>query len=90
MIEIRKQYETLIYGSYDLILDEDEKIYAYTRTMNNEKFIIIVNLSHDEVKYCYDEELNYNELLISNYNVDEHDVIKEFVLKPYEARLYKL
>ena len=90
MIKIRKQYETLIYGSYDLILDEDEKIYAYTRTMNNEKFIIIVNLSHDEVKYCYDEELNYNELLISNYNVDEHDVIKEFVLKPYEARLYKL
>ncbi len=90
MIKIRKQYETLIYGSYDLILDEDEKIYAYTRTMNNEKFIIIVNLSHDEAKYCYDEELNYNELLISNYNVDGHDVIKEFVLKPYEARLYKL
>lgn len=90
MIKIRKQYETLIYGSYDLILDEDEKIYAYTRSMNNEKFIIIVNLSHDEAKYCYDEELNYNELLISNYNVDEHDVIKEFVLKPYEARLYKL
>lgn len=90
MIKIRKQYETLIYGSYDLILDEDDKIYAYTRTMNNEKFIIIVNLSHDEAKYCYDEELNYNELLISNYNVDEHDVIKEFVLKPYEARLYKL
>ena len=90
MITIRKEYKTLIYGSYDLILDEDEKIYAYTRTMGNEKFIVIVNLSHDEVKYCYDEELNYNELLISNYNVDEHDVIKEFVLKPYEARLYKL
>lgn len=90
MIKIRKQYETLIYGSYDLILAEDEKIYAYTRTMNNEKFIVIVNLSHDEAKYCYDEELNYNELLISNYNVDAHSVIKEFVLRPYEARLYKL
>ena len=90
MIKIRKQYETLIYGSYDLILAEDEKIYAYTRTMNNEKFIVIVNLSHDEAKYCYDEELNYNELLISNYNVDAHGVIKEFILKPYEARLYKL
>ena len=42
MITIRKEYKTLIYGSYDLILDEDEKIYAYTRTMGNEKFIVIV------------------------------------------------
>lgn len=90
MITIRKEYKTLIYGSYDLILDEDEKIYAYTRTMGNEKFIVIVNLSHDEAKYNYEEELNYEGLLLSNYNVDKHNVIKEFILRPYEARLYKL
>ena len=90
MITIRKEYKTLIYGSYDLILDEDEKIYAYTRTMGNEKFIVIVNLSHDEAKYNYEEELNYEGLLLSNYNVDKHNTIKEFILRPYEARLYKL
>src|SRR5699024_3157109 len=73
MITIRKEYKTLIYGSYDLILDEDEKIYAYTRTMGNEKFIVIVNLSHDEAKYNYEEELNYEGLLLSNYNVDKHN-----------------
>ena len=90
MITIRKEYKTLIYGSYDLILDEDEKIYAYTRTMGNEKFIVIVNLSHDEAKYNYEEELNYEGLLLSNYNVDKHNAIKEFILKTYEARLDKL
>ncbi len=90
MITIRKEYKTLIYGSYDLILDEDEKIYAYTRTMGNEKFIVIVNLSHDEAKYNYEEELNYEGLLLSNYNVDKHNTIKEFILRTYEARLYKL
>ena len=90
MIKIRKEYKTLIYGSYDLILDEDEKIYAYTRTMNNERFIVIVNLSQDEAKYNYDEDLNYQGLLLSNYKVDEHSLIKEFTLRPYEARLYKL
>ena len=90
MITIRKEYKTLIYGSYDLILDEDEKIYAYTRTMGNEKFIVIVNLSHNEAKYNYEEELNYEGLLLSNYNVDKHNAIKEFILRPYEARLYKL
>ncbi|MDU2491769.1 MAG: alpha-glucosidase [Clostridium celatum] len=90
MIKIRKEYKTLIYGSYDLILDEDEKIYAYTRSMNNEKFIVIVNLSQDEAKYNYDEYLNYEGLLLSNYKVDEHILMKEFTLRPYEARLYKL
>ena len=90
MIRIRKENETLVYGSYDLILDEDDKIYAYIRTMGDEKFIVIVNLSHDEVKYSYEEKLNYSKLLLSNYKVETHDMINEFILKPYEARLYKL
>ena len=90
MIRIRKENETLVYGSYDLILDEDDKIYAYIRTMGDEKFIVIVNLSHDEVKYSYEEKLNYRKLLLSNYKVEAHDMINEFILKPYEARLYKL
>ena len=39
----------------------------------------------------YDEEkLKYKKLLLSNYKVDEHEDITEFILSPYEARLYKL
>ena len=51
MINIRKENKTLIYGSYDLILEDHEKIYAYTRIMREEEFVIIVNLSHDTFKY---------------------------------------
>ena len=87
MIRIRKENKTLVYGSYDLILEDDEKIYAYTRTMENEKFIIIVNLSHDKVRYSHNEELKYDNLLLSNYNVNRHENINELTLKPYEARL---
>ena len=90
MIRIRKENKTLVYGSYDLILEDDEKIYAYTRTMENEKFIIIVNLSHDKVRYSYNEELKYDNLLLSNYIVNYHENINEFILKPYEARLYMI
>ena len=90
MIKVRKENKTLIYGSYDLILEDDDKIYAYTRYMKNERFIVIVNLSHDEVLYSYDEELKYENLLINNYEVEKHDVIKEIKLKPYEARLYRI
>ena len=91
MIKIRKENRTLIYGKYKLILEDDDKIYAYTRTLNNEKYMIITNVSEENVKFHYDEEkLKYKGLLLSNYTVDEHEDITEFILRPYEARLYKL
>ena len=64
MIKIRKENKTLIYGEYELILEEDDKIYAYTRTLNNEKYIIITNISEENVKFNYEEEkLKYKGLL---------------------------
>ncbi|KOR26751.1 alpha-glucosidase [Clostridium sp. L74] len=91
MIKIKKENEALIYGKYDLILENYEQIYAYTRTLDYEKFIVIVNLTNKEAKYSYDKEkLNYKGLTLSNYLVEEHEDITELVLKPFEARLYKI
>ena len=91
MIKIRKENKTLVYGRYDIILKYNDKIYAYTRTLNNEKYIIITNISEENVKFDYAEEkLKYEGLLLSNYEVDEHKDMTEFILRPYEARLYKL
>ena len=91
MIKIKKQNETLIYGSYDLILENHEQIYAYTRTLKDEKFIIITNLTNKEAKYSYDKEkLKYKELILSNYVVEKHKDTTEIVLKPFEARMYYL
>lgn len=91
MIKIRKENLGLVYGKYDLILEDHEQIYAYTRISNEEKFIVIVNLSEKVADYSYKEEqLKYQELLISNYNVEEHKDITSIRLKPYEARLYKI
>jgi alpha-glucosidase len=91
MIKIRKENKTLVYGRYDVILEDDGKIYAYKRTLNNEKYIIITNISEEDVKFDYNEEkLKYEGLLLSNYEVDEHEDMTEFILRPYEARLYKL
>ena len=91
MCKLKKENQTLIYGRYDLILEDHEDIYAYTRTLEDDKYIIITNLSEKEVKYAYDKEnLKYENLILSNYKVDEHQSITEFNLKPYEARLYKI
>ena len=91
MIKTRKENKGLIYGEYKLILENDENIYSYLRELDNEKFIIITNLTNKNVEYNYNKEtLKYENLLISNYDVKAHDDINSLILKPYEARLYKL
>lgn len=91
MISLRKQNAVLVYGSYDLILEEDEQIYAYTRTLDGEKVVVICNLTEKETVYEYKNiELNYDGLLLSNYDVDPHSDTTSFVLRPYEARMYKI
>ncbi|AQW22786.1 glycoside hydrolase family 13 protein [Clostridium perfringens] len=91
LIKLKKSNEALIYGVYDLILEEDENIFAYTRTLNNEKFLIMANLTGENAKYMYEKEkLNSKDLILNNYEVCEHENLTEFTLKPYECRVYKL
>ena len=91
LIKLKKSNEALIYGVYDLILEEDENIFAYTRTLNNEKFLIMANLTGENAKYMYGKEkLNSKDLILNNYEVCEHKILTEFTLKPYECRVYKL
>lgn len=91
LIRLKKSNEALIYGVYDLILEEDENIFAYTRTLNNEKFLIMANLTGENAKYMYEKEkLNSKDLILNNYEVCEHKNLTEFTLKHYECRVYKL
>ncbi|XZH20356.1 alpha-glucosidase [Clostridium perfringens] len=91
LIKLKKSNEALIYGVYDLILEEDENIFAYTRTLNNHKFLIMANLTGENAKYMYEKEkLNSKDLILNNYEVYEHKNLTEFTLKPYECRVYKL
>ncbi|MDG6884901.1 Oligo-16-glucosidase [Clostridium perfringens] len=91
LIKLKKSNEALIYGVYDLILEEDENIFAYTRTLNNDKFLIMANLTGENAKYVYEKEkLNSKDLILNNYEICEHKNLTEFILKPYECRVYKL
>ncbi|WP_026565130.1 glycoside hydrolase family 13 protein [Bacillus sp. UNC41MFS5] len=92
LIKLRKENEIIVYGKYELILEDDEKIYAYTRTLENEKLVVLCNFSAEEspFKLPKEFELDIAELLIGNYKVDAGDSINLFILKPYEARVYLL
>ncbi len=91
MIKIRKENECLIYGKYNLILESDSQIFAYERTLEDSKFLVICNISNENAVYDYDNnKLSYNNLLLSNYNVLNHEDTYKLELKPWESRLYKI
>jgi oligo-1,6-glucosidase len=92
LIQLRKQHPVIVYGRYDLILEEDEQIYAFTRTWEDERLVVILNFSGNTAVFNLPAHITigHQELLISNYQVDPAQEIKQFTLQPYEARVYRL
>ncbi|OXM17361.1 glycoside hydrolase family 13 protein [Paenibacillus herberti] len=92
LIRLRSENQAAIYGDYDLILDDHTQIYAYTRTLGEEKILVISNLSSLEASAQLPKELagRTSELLLTNYLTDAEEQIGELTLKPYESRVYRL
>lgn len=90
LIKLRKKYDIIVYGSYEPLLEDDENIFAYTRTLNGEKLLVVNNFSKKEVEFKIPDELKQSkdtELLINNYEVFSGS-LQDFTLKPYESRVY--
>ncbi|RQW22948.1 alpha-glucosidase [Bacillus sp. C1-1] len=80
MIEVRKQFDTLVYGNYQLLKTADH-IVAYSRTSQDETFYVVVNLSEKEQPFS---TIKNAELVLSNVDTEVSDT-----LKPYEARVFR-
>ena len=83
LIKLRHESELIVYGTYDLILDDDKDIYAYIRTLGDEKLIVYCNFSENTREVELPEEFTNGKVLISNYS--DAKVNHKITLRPYEA-----
>ncbi|WP_010285514.1 glycoside hydrolase family 13 protein [Bacillus timonensis] len=92
LIQLRKNNSVIVYGNFEELMKDDESIYAYTRTLNDEKLLVICNFTQEQVDFKLPSDLNdtNKQLLISNYDVNENESIEHFSLRPYETRVYKI
>jgi alpha-glucosidase len=91
MIQLKKKEDVFTYGIYDLLLEKDKQIYAYTRTGEDQSMIVITNLStRDAICRLGELEVCSSNLLLNNYDVNSHENVSKLTLKPYEARVYRL
>ncbi len=92
LIRLRKQHAVMVYGKYELILAEHAQIYAFTRTLGSERWLVMLNFSAGSPLFTLPPEILFrrHSLIIANYPVDEDAPIDKVVLQPYEARVYRL
>ncbi len=93
MVKMRKDHLTLVYGDYQLLLEEHEEIYAYTRTLGKERILVLLSFSTEPISVTVDEiEAKELELLISNIpeHAEETKTDFRFSVRPYQCMVYKI
>ncbi len=86
LIALRKSYDIIIDGDYQLLLPDDEHLFVYKRCLDKQELLVICNFTDQPQTVCLNEEMENSILLISN---DEPTAFsKEMTLRPYEARVY--
>ena len=88
MVALRKDNLLLVYGNYEIIQDDHPTIYAYSRTLEDQQMIILLNFSELESSISLPNFDHNKEVLINNYNefsIDENTI----TLKPYQAVVLK-
>ncbi len=83
LIALRKQYPVIVYGSYQLLLEDSEELFVYIREYEGEKLLVVCSFTDKEVEFEIPKEFQGAQCLIANYE-NSYDSEK-MVLKPYEA-----
>ncbi|OIK16289.1 glucohydrolase [Bacillus sp. MUM 116] len=92
MIRLKKTNKVFTYGTYELVLADDPQIYAYTRTLVQDRVMVMANLSAEPagIPDALGIVFEYENLLLYNEKIKKHGPLKRFMLKPYETRVYRL
>ncbi|WP_238474590.1 alpha-glucosidase [Maribacter algarum] len=91
MVQVRKDHPTLVYGSYQLLLQSDEEVYAYSRVLENMRYLVLLSFStKKKIKTINEIVFEKAELVISNDEIYPTNQNNQFELMPYQACIYKL
>ena len=92
MVQLRKEHLGLVYGTYRLLLKDSEEVYAYSRTFEQERYLILLSFTTATTTVQIDEiDFSKADLLISNETLANSQTLSNsFTLKPYQAAVYML
>ncbi|WP_186578698.1 alpha,alpha-phosphotrehalase [Aquibacillus kalidii] len=90
---LRKKYDIITEGDYQLILEDHSEIFAYIRNSKDEKLVVINNFYGNNTTFELPDYVSVegysSEVLLTNYSDSSKDV-KTVNLRPYESVVYYL
>lgn len=88
LIRLRKENLVIVYGSYDLLLPDSREIFAYTRTLGEEKLLVLCNYSAEAQQVERPEEFRNSETMIANCEIQTQE--NTVIMPPYGAVVYHI
>lgn len=85
LIRLRHDHELVVYGRYELILEDHPEVYAYSRTLEGETWYVYCSFADHDVTIPVAHDTS--DRVIGNY--DEALVSGELTLRPYEAVVFR-
>ncbi len=93
LIELRKNYDVITDGSYQLLIEDHPDVFAYLRDNGKEKLLVVNNFYKKETEFKLPDEVDLHgyqsEILLSNYS-DSVEFRNHVPLRPYESVVYYL
>ncbi|MEK5379764.1 alpha,alpha-phosphotrehalase [Niallia sp. FSL W8-0635] len=91
LINLRKEYDIVTDGDYELLAPDDDKIFAYLRSTDKEKLFVINNFYEEEAVFTVPKHVDTTGLasttILSNYP-DSASYGETIKLRPYESVVY--
>jgi oligo-1,6-glucosidase len=89
LVEFRHENDVVVYGDYDPLTPDHESLWAYTRTLGDERLFVVLNFADEATAYDAPTELVGDATLeLGNYGASD-DVDGTLQLRPWEARVYR-
>ena len=91
MIAVRHRIPALTYGSYQDIDLANNAVYAYTRTLGNERYLIVINFTSQTADYTLPEGLTLKATVIeSDGTIKIAPKRNALTLRPWQSGIYAL
>ncbi|KAI5250209.1 glycoside hydrolase [Aureobasidium subglaciale] len=86
----RKEHkDVFVYGDFQVLDEEDKKVFAYKRASENDAFVLALNFTKDEVKWQIPEAAKVKNWVAGNYTAGkpEKPTSGTITLRPFEGVL---
>ena len=87
LIRMRKEYPVFVDGKFELLLPEDEQVFAYLRTDSDTQMLVCANFTGEPAECQISGEWKEAQILLHNYADDVPECGECLQLKPYETSI---